>query len=68
MIIYSGPMEEDTENPTKAFLKDIIFNKQEDYWKKGVGDSCISIEGCNERLIVVCINFLQMKLGIKNIV
>ncbi len=51
MIIYSGPMEEDTENPTKAFLKDIIFNKQEDYWKKGGGDSCISIEGCNERLI-----------------
>ncbi|MBQ7774891.1 MAG: hypothetical protein IJ379_03130 [Lachnospiraceae bacterium] len=51
MIIYYDPMEEPTENPTKEFLKNIIYNKDADYWKKGSGDSCIEVDGCDERLI-----------------
>lgn len=51
MIIYNGPIGEAIENPTDEFLKEIIFNKGEDYWKKGSGDSCIEIEGCKERII-----------------
>ena len=32
-------------------MKDIFFAQGQDYWKKGSGDSCIEVEGCNERLI-----------------
>lgn len=51
MIVYNGPVGEPVENPTEEFLKEIFFNKNEDYWKKGSGDSCIEIEGCEERII-----------------
>lgn len=51
MIIYNGPYEAEIKNPTQEFIYDIIWNKEEDYWKKGSGDSCIEIEGSEEVLI-----------------
>lgn len=57
MIIYSGPIEE-VENPTKEFIENIIFNKNEEYWKQGSGDSCIDIDGCDERLIFFMMNHM----------
>lgn len=47
--IYYGPTE-DVVNPTKEFIKTII-EKDASYWKEGSGDSCIEVEGCEERLI-----------------
>lgn len=47
--IYYGPTE-DVANPTKEFIKTII-EKDASYWKEGSGDSCIEVEGCEERLI-----------------
>lgn len=51
MVIYNGPMGESIENPTEDYIKDIFFNKGEDYWKQGSGDSCFEVEGCEEWLI-----------------
>ena len=51
MVIYNGPMGESIENPNEEFIKDIFFQKSEEYWKQGSGDSCLEIEGCHERLI-----------------
>ena len=51
MVIYNGPIEEPIENPSDEFIKNIIFNKEESYWKQGSGDSCFEIEGCDEWLI-----------------
>lgn len=51
MVIYNGPIGEAIENPTEAFIKDIFFNKGEDYWKQGSGDSCFEVEGNEEWLI-----------------
>ena len=51
MIIYNGPIEEPIENPSDELIKDIIYNKDETYWKQGSGDSCFEIGTCNERLI-----------------
>lgn len=52
MVIYNGPVEEPIENPSDAFIKNIIFNKEEDYWKQGSGDSCFEVEGCDEWFIL----------------
>lgn len=51
MILYNGPIGEMVENPTEDFLKDIVFNKGEEYWKMGSGDSCIEIQKSDERLV-----------------
>ncbi len=51
MIVYNGPIGDVIENPTDEFLKEICFEKTEEYWKCGGGDSCIEVEGCNERII-----------------
>ena len=51
MVIYNGPVGEPVENPNEAFIKDIFFNKEDEYWKQGSGDSCFEVEGCNEWLI-----------------
>lgn len=48
MVIYNGPIEDTIENPSDEFIKDIIFNKEESYWKQGSGDSCFEVEGCDE--------------------
>ena len=51
MVIYNELIGEPVENPNEAFIKDIFFNKNDEYWKQGSGDSCFEIEGCNEWLI-----------------
>lgn len=51
MIVYNGPVEEYIENPSEQFIKEIIFNKDESYWKQGSGDSCFEVDGSEERLI-----------------
>lgn len=51
MVTYYGPVGDEIVNPTEQFLKEIFFDKKEDYWKCGGGDSCIEVEGCNERVI-----------------
>lgn len=51
MILYNGPIGEPVCEPTDEFLRDIFFEKNEDYWKCGGGDSCIEVEGCDERII-----------------
>ncbi len=51
MIIYNGPVEEPIENPNDDFIRSIIFEKGEDYWKQGSGDSCFEVVGCDEWLI-----------------
>lgn len=51
MVIYNGPIGEPIENPNEEFIKDIFFNKGDEYWKQGSGDSCFEVEGCNEWLI-----------------
>ena len=51
MVTYYGPVGDEIVNPTEQFLKEIFFDKKEDYWKSGGGDSCIEVEGCNERVI-----------------
>ena len=51
MIIYNAPIGQPIKNPDDDFIKDIIFNKGEDYWKQGSGDSCIEVQGCDEWLI-----------------
>lgn len=48
--VYYGPTE-DVANPTKEFIKTIIYETDASYWKVGSGDSCIEVEGCEERLI-----------------
>lgn len=48
--VYYGPTE-DVANPTKEFIKTIIYETAASYWKVGSGDSCIEVEGCEERLI-----------------
>ena len=45
LITYNGPTGDHIENPSLEFIKDIIFNKDEDYWKKGSGDSGIEMKG-----------------------
>lgn len=49
MITYNGPVEEPIENPNDDFIRSIVFEKDEDYWKQG--DSCFEVEGCDEWLI-----------------
>lgn len=51
LITYNSPKEDPIENPSIEFLKDIVFNKNADYWAKGSGDSSIEIEGLSEQLI-----------------
>ncbi|NLL05625.1 MAG: hypothetical protein GX270_07535 [Clostridiaceae bacterium] len=51
LITYNGPTGDSVENPSIDFIKDIIFNKNADYWKKGSGDSGIEIEGLDEQLV-----------------
>ncbi len=51
MLIYNGPIGDAVENPDEKFIEDIVFNKGEEYWKQGSGDSCFEIEGCDEWLI-----------------
>lgn len=52
MIIYYGPVGEAIENPNQEFIRELIFNKNECYWKQGSGDSCFEVEGLEERLIL----------------
>lgn len=51
MITYHGPIGEAVENPTYEFLENLILLESDNYWKHGGGDSCIEVEGCDERLI-----------------
>jgi hypothetical protein len=51
LITYNGPTGDPVENPSIDFIKDIIFNKNADYWKKGSGDSGIEIEGLDEQFV-----------------
>ena len=51
MVIYNGPIEDPIENPSDEFIKNIIFNKEEGYWKQGSGDSCFEVDGYDEWLI-----------------
>jgi len=52
VIIYNGPVGEPIENPSQEFIRDLIFKKNESYWKQGSGDSCFEVEGLEERLIL----------------
>ncbi len=51
MIIYNGPIESEKRNPSLEYIKNIIFEQSEKYWKQGGGDSCIEVDGNEERLI-----------------
>ncbi|URZ08854.1 hypothetical protein [Clostridium felsineum] len=51
MIRYNGPIEAEIQSPSLEYIRDIIFNKSEKYWKQGGGDSCIEIDEVEERLI-----------------
>lgn len=51
MIIYYGPVGANVENPSEEFVRELIFNKKEEYWKQGSGDSCFEVEDCQERLV-----------------
>lgn len=51
LVIYNGPIGDPIENPSIDFIKNIVFNKEADYWLKGSGDSCIEVAGAEERLI-----------------
>lgn len=51
MVEYNGPIGEPVENPSEEFIKDIFFQKGDEYWKQGSGDSCFEVDGCEERLI-----------------
>ncbi|MDP4181589.1 MAG: hypothetical protein Q8942_10890 [Bacillota bacterium] len=51
LITYDNPTGDSIKNPSLEYLKDIIFNQEADFWKKGSGDSGIEIEGLDERLI-----------------
>lgn len=48
MVLFYGPDGDTVENPDEEFLKDIIFNKDEDFWQDGSGDSSLEVEGCDE--------------------
>ncbi|NBJ71244.1 MULTISPECIES: hypothetical protein [Clostridia] len=50
-ITVYGPTGGPLENPAETFVKNLIFNKDEGYWKQGSGDSCFEVDGCEERLI-----------------
>ncbi|MDR6226337.1 hypothetical protein [Desmospora profundinema] len=50
-LVYHGPVGDSVENPTLEFIKDLVFNREADYWAQGGGDSALEIEGLNERLI-----------------
>ncbi len=52
LILYRGPLGDEEENIDCNFIKKLIFNKEPDYWKKGGGDSCIEVDGLDERLII----------------
>lgn len=51
MIIFNGPTGNEIQNPTEQFIRNIIFEKDDEYWKTGSGDACIEVEECKERLI-----------------
>lgn len=59
MIIYNGPVGEPIENPSQEFIRDLIFTKNESYWKQGSGDSCLEVEGSQERLIFFMMNHMD---------
>ncbi|UNK17387.1 hypothetical protein MNQ98_23365 [Paenibacillus sp. N3/727] len=41
MLVYNGPIGEPVENPSE----------DSDYWLQGSGDSCLEVEGLEERLV-----------------
>lgn len=51
LIIYNGPIGDPIENPSNEFLKKIILESSPEYWLQGSGDSCLEVEGLDERLI-----------------
>jgi len=50
MILYRGPIGDTRNNPDREFLR-AISEKPAEYWAQGGGDSCIEVEGSNERLL-----------------
>lgn len=44
MFLYYGPTGAPVENPGEELMKSIFFQKGEDYWKQGNGESSIEIE------------------------
>lgn len=54
VVIYYGPVGNPIENPSEKFIRDIVFHKNESYWRQGSGDSSIEINGIEERLILFC--------------
>lgn len=51
MIRYNGPIEAEKQDPSLGYIRDIIFNKDKNYWRQGGGDSCIEVDEIEERLI-----------------
>lgn len=51
MFIYNGPVGEAVCNPSDDFMKKVIFETDASHWQLGSGDSCIELEGGQERLI-----------------
>ena len=47
MVTFYGPDGDTVENPDEEFIKDLIFNKDEDFWQDGSGDSSLEVEGCD---------------------
>ena len=50
-ITYRGPLGDEVKNIDCSFISNLVFKKDENYWRDGGGDSCIEIEGLSERLI-----------------
>jgi len=50
-ITYNNPTGSPVKDPSLEYLKEIIFNEGADFWKKGNGESCIEIDGMDERII-----------------
>ncbi|PTM57534.1 hypothetical protein [Desmospora activa] len=50
-ITYHGPVGDTIENPTAVFIKELVLDREADYWTQGSGDSSLDIEGIDERLI-----------------
>lgn len=51
LVTYHGPIDERTVDPDDEFLKEITLRSSPEYWLRGSGDSCLEIDGMDERMI-----------------
>ncbi|WP_254843932.1 hypothetical protein [Virgibacillus dokdonensis] len=61
-ITVYGPTGGPLENSAETFVKNLIFNNDEGYWKQGSGDSCFEVDGCEEKLIFFLMNRMSFLL------